>query len=79
MQEDDDPEPVTPEDFLPANPYPPDARRMGIDRWSDDAAIIALAASLNPAKRSHKFAAWLMLFAIALPLLLSLWLEFRAG
>ena len=55
MQEYDEPEPPTtheleliePEDFLPGNPFPPDAQRMGIDRWSDDAGMIAIASSLD--------------------------------
>jgi hypothetical protein len=66
---------IEPEDFLPGNPFPPDARRMGIDRWSDDAGMIAVAAALNPAKPSHKVVAWLMLLAITVPLVLNLWYE----
>jgi hypothetical protein len=66
---------IRPEDFLPANPFPLDAQRMGIDRWSDDAGMIAIAASLNPAKRSHKIFAWLMLLAILVPFVLNLWSE----
>jgi hypothetical protein len=66
---------IEPEDFLPADPFPLDARRMGIDRWSDDAGMIAVAASLNPAKPSHRIFAWLMLLAITVPLALNLWYE----
>jgi hypothetical protein len=66
---------IRPEDFLPANPFPLDAQRMGIDRWSDDAGMIAIAASLNPAKLSHKIFAWLMLLAVLVPFLLNLWSE----
>ncbi|MFL6133254.1 MAG: hypothetical protein ACJ72A_10635 [Nocardioidaceae bacterium] len=66
---------IEPEDFLPLNPFPLDARRMGIDRWSDDAGMIAVAASLNPAKPSHKIVAWLMLLAVTVPLVLNLWYE----
>ena len=66
---------ISPEDFLPPNPYPLDAQRMGIDRWSDDAAIIALAASLDPAKLSHRIVAWVMLVAILSPLVLTLHFE----
>jgi hypothetical protein len=66
---------IEPEDFLPGNPFPMDARRMGIDRWSDDAGMIAIAASLNPAKPSHKFFAWVMLLAITVPFVLNLWYE----
>lgn len=66
---------IRPEDFLARNPFPADAQRMGIDRWSDDAGMIAIAASLDPGKLSHKIAAWLMLVAITLPLLINLWYE----
>ncbi|HEU5038507.1 MAG TPA: hypothetical protein VFT70_15985 [Nocardioides sp.] len=66
---------IRPEDFLPANPFPLDAQRMGIDRWSDDAGMIAIAASLNPAKLSHKIFAWLMLLAVLVPFVLNLWSE----
>ena len=78
---DDDPgidselELVRPEDFLAANPFPLDAQRMGIDRWSDEAGMIAIAASLDPAKVSHKIVAWLMLLAVVVPLVLNLWFE----
>ena len=44
---------IEPEDFLPGNPFPPDAQRMGIDRWSDDAGMIAVASSLDSRKLSH--------------------------
>jgi hypothetical protein len=66
---------IRPEDFLAANPFPADAQRMGIDRWSDDAGMIAIAASLNPAKLSHKIFAWLMLLAVLVPFVLNLWSE----
>lgn len=69
------PELIEPEDFLPHSPFPRDARRLGIDRWSDDAGMIAVAASLNSAKRSHRVVAWLMLVAITSWLVLTLWLE----
>ena len=66
---------ISPEDFLPPNPFPLDAQRMGVDRWSDDAAMIALAASLDPAKLSHRIVAWVMLVAILSPLVLTLHFE----
>jgi hypothetical protein len=73
MQEYDGPdgELITPEDFLAHHPLPPDARRMGFDRNTEEGALIALAASLNPAKLSHRIVAWLMLLAVTVPLLLS--------
>ena len=73
--DDSDLELIEPEDFLPRNPFPLDAQRMGIDRWSDDAGLIAIAASLDPGKVSHKIVAWLMLLAVTVPLLLNLWWE----
>ena len=83
MQEHDEPEHpedagvelVEPEDFLPGNPFPGDAQRMGIDRWSDDAGMIAIASSLDPAKLSHKIVAWVMLLAVTSWLLAQLWFE----
>jgi hypothetical protein len=69
---------IQPEDFLPRNPFPIDAQRMGIDRWSDDAGMIAIAASLDSSKRSHKLVAWLMLLALTSWLLMQLWFEFTS-
>ena len=66
---------IEPEDFLPANPFPPDAQRMGVDRWSDDAGMIAIASSLDSRKRSHKVVAWVMLLALTSWLLVQLWFE----
>jgi hypothetical protein len=66
---------IEPDDFLPANPFPLDAQRMGIDRWSDNAGMIAVAASLDPAKPWHKVIAWLMLVGVVLPLALNLWAQ----
>ena len=66
---------IRPEDFLARNRMPHDAQRMGVDRWSDEAGLIAVAAALDPAKRWHRVAAWVMLIAITLPLALNLVLE----
>jgi hypothetical protein len=63
---------VVPEDFLAHNPVPLDARRMGLDRNTEEGALLALASSLNPAKMSHRLVAWIMLFAVTVPLLLTL-------
>ena len=83
MREHDDPEHpddtgvelIEPEDFLPGNPFPLDAQRMGIDRWSDDAGMIAIASSLDSRKLSHKVVAWVMLLALTSWTLLTLWFE----
>jgi hypothetical protein len=69
---------IKPEDFLPRNPFPLDAQRMGIDRWSDDAGMIAIASSLDSSKRSHKVVAWLMLLSLSSWLLMQLWFELRS-
>ena len=66
---------IEPEDFLSRNPFPLDAQRMGIDRWSDDAGMIAIASSLDSRKLSHKIVAWVMLVALASWLLAQLWFE----
>jgi hypothetical protein len=80
MQRQDEPdesdlELIRPEDFLAGNPFPLDAQRMGIDRWSDDAGMIAIAASLDSRKLSHRIVAWLMLIAVASWLVATLWFE----
>ena len=83
MQEYDEPEHpedngvelIAPEDFLPGNPFPPDAQRMGIDRWSDNAGMIAVASSLDSRKLSHKIVAWVMLLSITAWLAFQLWIQ----
>lgn len=63
---DGDPDPgydlIEPDDFLPPNPFPDDAQRLGFDRYSGgDAAWIALAASLDARKTSHRLLAIVLL------------------
>jgi hypothetical protein len=87
MQQPDDPdrgddadvELIRPEDFLAASPFPADAQRMGIDRWSDDAGLIAIASSLDSRKLSHKIVAWVMLLALTGWLVAQLWWELTAS
>lgn len=79
MEEYDEPELIEPDDFLAANPFPADARKMGFDRWSDEGALIAFAANLDPANRFHKAVAWVWLLALASPLLMTVWFEIRAS
>lgn len=70
---DDEPvELITPEDFLGTDGIPVDARLMGFDRNTEEGALIALAGSLDPAKRSHKVVAWVLLVAFAIPLALGM-------
>jgi hypothetical protein len=64
---------LRPEDFLPSDRIPLADRRLGIDRWTGDAGLIAFAASLDPAKRGHRVTAWLLLTALVLPFLLIAW------
>ena len=70
---------IEPEDFLPGNPFPADAQRMGVDRWSDDAGMIAIASSLDSRKLSHKIVAWVMLVAVTSWLVAQLWFELRGA
>ena len=77
--DDSDLELIEPEDFLPRNPFPLDAQRMGIDRWSDDAGMIAIASSLDSRKLSHKIVAWVMLVAVTSWFVAQLWFELRGA
>lgn len=72
MHEYDEPdaELIRPEDFLRPNPLPHDARQLGFDRNTEGGAIIALAASLDPTKLSHRIVAWVMLFVFVAPTLM---------
>ena len=70
---------IRPEDFLAASPFPTDAQRMGIDRWSDDAGLIAIASSLDSRKLSHKIVAWVMLVSLTGWLVFQLWFELTAS
>ena len=70
---------IEPEDFLPGSPFPPDAQRMGVDRWSDDAGMIAIASSLDSRKLSHKIVAWVMLVAVSSWFVAQLWFELRSA
>lgn len=66
------PELITPEQFLPPNPFPWDAQRMGIDRFTgDNGALIAFAASLDRTKPLHRLMAWLMLIVVGGPVLIT--------
>ena len=72
MQEYDEPyEQIRPEDFLAPDPMPYDARRLGFDSRTEEGALIALAASLDPAKLSHRIVAWFMLCVFVAPTLLA--------
>lgn len=67
---DDDHDPIR--DFVGPSGIPADARRLGFDRNTEEGAMIAMAASLDPAKWSHRLVAWLLLVSFVLPLLLGM-------
>ena len=77
MWEDDDfdGDLITPEDLLARNPMPADARRMGLDRNTQEGAMIALAGSLDPAKISHRIIAWVLILVFAGPIVFGLVME----
>ena len=73
----DEPELIQPEDFLPPNPFPADAQRMGFDRFTgDNGALIGLAAALDASRPSHRLVAWLLLAVVVVPFVFTLWTEF---
>lgn len=76
---DDEPELITPEDLGPRNPFPADAQRLGFDRYSGgDAGMIALAASLNGSKPSHRLIAAVLLVLVVGFVVWTLWSQFTA-
>jgi hypothetical protein len=73
-QWDEDPPPLT--YAYDTQPIPYDARRMGLDRNTEEGALISMAGSLNPAKPSHRLVAWIMLAVFCVPLVITLLNEF---
>jgi hypothetical protein len=65
----EEPELIQPEDFLPHNPFPSDAQRLGFDRWSGGG--IDFAASLKANKPSHRAVAITLLVVFVAPVLLT--------
>lgn len=51
---------------------PADAELMGLDRNTEEGALVAMAGSLSSGKLSHRIIAWLLLLAFVLPHLLAL-------
>jgi hypothetical protein len=47
-----------------------DARALGLDRNTEEGALVAMAGSLDPARPFHRVVAWILLLAFAAPLLL---------
>jgi predicted esterase len=67
--EGEEPELITPEDFLPHDPFPADARRLGFDQYSG--AMIALAAGLDRRNPVHRAVALAMLVVFVTPVLMT--------
>lgn len=74
LYDDEEPPPLTHSQSMQG--IPDDARRMGLDRHTQEGALVAMAGSLDASKVSHRIVAWLMLAAMVLPLLLALRSEF---
>lgn len=69
-----DPELITPEDFLPRNPFPPDAQRLGFDRYSGgESGFLAVAAALDSRKPSHRVLATVLLILVVGSFSMTLW------
>ncbi|MBA3233383.1 MAG: hypothetical protein H0T17_05495 [Propionibacteriales bacterium] len=54
---------------------PHDARRMGLDRNTEEGALIAMAGSLDSGKVLHRVVAWLLLASFSFPVLMGVWHE----
>ncbi|HET7326466.1 MAG TPA: hypothetical protein VFJ14_04190 [Nocardioidaceae bacterium] len=50
---------------------PGDAQLMGLDRNTEEGALVAMAGSMNRNKRSHRVVAWVAIVALAAPVLFS--------
>jgi hypothetical protein len=70
--DDEELELIQPEDFLPPNPFPSDAQRLGINQYTGgDAAFIALAANLDSRNPTHRAIAITLLLVFVSPLVLT--------
>jgi hypothetical protein len=69
-RDDDDVEPVL--HFHHVEALPEDAVRMGLDRNTQEGAMIGMAGSLNASKLSHRLVAWVILLSLTVPLVLTL-------
>ncbi len=50
----------------------PDARRLGLDRNTEEGALLAFSGSLRADRTSHRIVAWVLLAAFGVPVLLAL-------
>jgi hypothetical protein len=69
-QWEDDPPPLTYAHDTP--PIPLDLRRMGLDRNTEEGALVSMAGSLNPAKPTHRLVAWVLLAVFCVPLVVTI-------
>ena len=72
---DDDLELIQPEDFLPHDLFPADARRLGFDQYSG--AMIAMAANLDGRRPAHRVVAIAMLVIFVTPVLMTVLFQVR--
>jgi hypothetical protein len=49
-----------------------DARRLGLDRNTEEGALLAFSSALRPSNPTHRVVAWVLLAAFGLPALLAL-------
>lgn len=55
------------------HPYgPADARRIGLDRNTEEGALLAFGSALRPDRPLHRLVAWVLLAAFGLPALFAL-------
>ena len=67
--EGDQPELIRPEDFLPRDRFPADARRMGLDRWSG--AELDFVSKLDASNPRHRLFAMVLLALFLTPVLMT--------
>jgi hypothetical protein len=68
------PEPPTPWELAGDSDrrgVPPDARQLGLDRNTEEGALIAFSGSLDSRKRTHRVVAWTLLASFSLPILVT--------
>ncbi len=58
--------------FTQHTAMPADAQLMGLDRNTEEGALVAMSASLRPTRLSHRILAWLLLLSFAVPYLVSM-------
>ena len=69
---DDDDDPFVPSHHFFAQHLPRDAELMGLDRNTQEGAMIAMAGSLSSAKLTHRVVAWVIVASLTLPLVFTM-------